>query len=31
MQIQAGSIDVAMQEEDEVEKITNFQIRMGGK
>jgi hypothetical protein len=28
MQIQAGSIDVAMQEE---ETFTNIQIRMGGK
>jgi hypothetical protein len=31
MQVQAGSIDVAMQEEKEEEKCTNIQIRMGGK
>jgi hypothetical protein len=32
MQIQAGSIGVAiMQEEEEEEKFTNIQIRMGGK
>jgi hypothetical protein len=30
MQIQAGSICVAMQEEEET-KCTNIQIRMGGK
>jgi hypothetical protein len=30
MQIQAGSIGVAMQEEEEA-KFTNIQIRMGGK
>jgi hypothetical protein len=31
MQIQAGSINVAMQEGEEEEKLTNIQIRMRGK
>jgi hypothetical protein len=31
MQIQAGSIGVAMQEEEEEEEFTNIQRRMGGK
>jgi hypothetical protein len=31
MQIRAGSIGVAMQEEEQEAKFTNIQIRMGGK
>jgi hypothetical protein len=31
MQIQAGSIGVAIQEEEEEEKFSNIQIRIGGK